>query len=660
MDHAATPGTGQSTGHASQADDRPGETPSGLSAEPRPASAAPALPGAAMLRRTPGWLVAAVIYAIGSVAMWWQVWSADPASTMTCACGDPPSFVWFLAWPAYAISHGHNLFFATQLHFPTGINMLDNTSVLALGVVLAPVTWLFGPIATLNVALTATPLLTGLSAYAVLRRGLRLGRPAAFLGGLAFGFSPFMLRNEAANHLQTSFLALVPLIFWCCYELAVVQRGRWWRWGVALGLLVVVQFFVGTDILLITAMTAAIALALGLAVVLWREVRSPDDRALTAKLPYALRGFGLAVVVGAVLLAYPLWFSLAGPEHIAGKNYFHPAGNGLLQVLLPLGASISQVHLWPKEGYLGAVGTYEAYLGIPALLLVAAALLAVRRPLVKMCAVMTVITLWLSLGGAITKLSNGGEPHWFPLLPWNALMRLPVLDKSTPATFSATAAWFVVVAGALLIDRLIRARTSGDLHPALLRSALTRTASVRVLSAGVLGAALVLPWLFAWPVPLTARTVTAPPWVTGAGARLPANSVVLFNPFPSSWQDSPELWQARYGMRYAIVGGRGIVTGKNNAADHGWTPGTPDGTMTALTVWWEPHFTNLNLPQLPGSAGVASFRSALRQWGVTNVVITAGGRDPGYARRWLTVALGTAPQSEDGSWVWNNVQKLIS
>jgi hypothetical protein len=613
-----------------------------------------------MLRRTPGWLVAGVIYALGSVVMWWQVWSGHPASSMTCACGDPPSFVWFLAWPAYAITHGHSLFFATRLHYPSGINLLDNTSVLALGVVLAPVTWLFGPIATLNVALTATPVLTGLSAYAVLRRGLGLGRLAAILGGLAFGFSPFMLRNEAANHLQTSFLALVPLIFWCCYELAVVQRGRWWRWGIGLGVLVAVQFFVGTDILLIIAMTAGIALALGLAVALWREVRNPDDRALSARLPYALRGFSLATVVGGVLLAYPLWFSLAGPEHIAGKNYIHPAGNGLLQVLLPLGPTPFQGRLWPMEGYLGPVGTYAAYLGIPALLVLAAAMVAVRRPLVKMCAVMTVITVWLSLGGAITKLGSGGEPKWFPLLPWNAFMRLPVLDKSTPSTFSAPAVWFVVVGGALLIDRLIRARTSGDLHPALLRSALTRTASVRVLSAGVLGAALVLPWLFAWPVPFTASTVTAPPWVTGAGARLPANAVVLFNPFPSSWFDQPELWQARYGMRYAVVGGRGIVAGLNNQAEHGWTPGTPEGAMTALSVWWEPHYADLPLPSLPDSAAVTSFRSALQHWGVTNVVVTAGGRDPSYAVRWLTAALGTAPQREDGAWVWNNVQKLIS
>jgi hypothetical protein len=280
LDQAATPGTDESTGHASEEDGQHSGVPALLSPEPRLAAATPAVPRQSLLRRTPGWLVATLIYALGGVAIWWQVWRGDPASTMTCPCGDPPSFVWFLAWPAYAITHGHSLFFATQLHYPTGINLLDNTSVLAFGVVLAPVTWLFGPIATLNVALTLTPVLTGLSAYVVLRRGLRLGWVAAFLGGLAFAFSPFMMRNEAANHLQSSFLALVPLIFWCCYELAWGQRGRWRRWGIALGVLVAVQFFVGTDILLITAMTVGIALAVVLVALWWQEVRNPESRAL--------------------------------------------------------------------------------------------------------------------------------------------------------------------------------------------------------------------------------------------------------------------------------------------------------------------------------------------------------------------------------------------
>jgi hypothetical protein len=626
---------------------------------------------AGLLRRVPGWVLAGVVYAVGGVAMWWQVWSGHPSSTMTCSCGDPSSFVWFLAWPAYAISHGHSLFFSARVHVPGGMNLLDNTSVLALGVVLAPVTWLFGPIAALNVALTAAPVLSGLSAYGVLRRGLGVGRLAAFAGGLAFGFSPFMLRNEAINHLQATFLPLVPLIFWCCYELAVAQRGKWWRWGLALGVLVAVQFFVGTEVLTITVLTTVIALVLGVIAAWWHGARNPGDRLLAAKLPFAWRGFGLAVVVGVVLLAYPLWFAMSGPGHILGADWGHPHQGALGLVVWPLGGTPGYLEGWKIGGYLGPIGTDEGYLGIPALVILAVAVVVVRRPLAKLCAAVTIIAVWLSLGSVPVPVRQGGEPAWFPLA-WRAFDHLPVLNKLGPGTFALAAEFCTVVAGVLLADELLRRRRAGvpgaGSIPAVagkgpadgVAGIMSRLSPAQATAAaGAVCLALVVPWLLAWHLPVTTQRVTASSWATREGARLPGNSVVLFYPFPATYLDQALIWQAQSGMRYSIVGGRGIVAGQGQVADHGFTPGTPEGTMSALTTQHLPQ-AHLPTPPLPDSATVASFRGALRQWGVTNVVMTAGGRDPAYARRWLTAALGAAPRRQDSAWVWNNVQKLIS
>ena len=50
--------------------------------------------------------------AVPAVVLWWHVWSGHPSSTLTCACGDPAQEVWFMAWPAWAIAHLHNLFFS--------------------------------------------------------------------------------------------------------------------------------------------------------------------------------------------------------------------------------------------------------------------------------------------------------------------------------------------------------------------------------------------------------------------------------------------------------------------------------------------------------------------------------------------------------------------
>ncbi len=97
-------------------------------------------------------LVALAGFTVPAVALWWHVWSGHPSSTLTCGCGDPAQEVWFMAWPAWAIAHLHNVFFSGAVNVPDGANLLSNTSGTLVGVVLAPVTWLFGPVAATNVA----------------------------------------------------------------------------------------------------------------------------------------------------------------------------------------------------------------------------------------------------------------------------------------------------------------------------------------------------------------------------------------------------------------------------------------------------------------------------------------------------------------------------
>jgi hypothetical protein len=605
--------------------------------------------GGARRRSVPGWLIAGVIYLALGVAMWWHVWTGHPSSTMVCACGDPSSIAWFMEWPAYAISHGHSLFHSGWQHAPTGLNLLDNTSVIALGVLLAPVTWLFGPIASLNVALTLAPALTALSAYGCLRRGLDLARPAAFLGGLAFGFSPFIMRNEAFNHLQVTFLPLVPLIFLCCYELAITQRGKWWRWAALLGALVTAQFFVGVELLTITAIMLGFGLLIALVVAL------RQGGLLAARWPFAWRGFAVAGGVSFVLLGYPLWYALKGPDHIKGVDWQALKDNGLKEMLLPL----KQANLL-VTGYLGPGGARGAYLGFAALIVVLIALLLVRKPLVYACAILLVIAAWLSLGVRPYAFAAGGQPGWLPLA-WHLFDKLPVLKNITPANFSAATTWFVAVIGAVLADRLWPAQ-AGERARSVLRRVFGEAdgqAALRVAAAGVVGIALAVPWLLSWPLPFTTTSVAAPAAVTRYEAGLSASSVVLLYPFPSSYIDHSLVWQAESKLRFKIVGGRGIATLKNGTADHGFTQGTLEGTMTALTTAQIPR-GSLALPPLPNAATIASFRAALRRDGVTNVVMTGGGRNPGYARHWLTVAIGAPPQRVNGLWTWANVQQLIS
>jgi hypothetical protein len=589
----------------------------------------PAMPAVLPRPRLAGWLLAGLGYLLLSVGMWWHVWISHPAAVLTCQCGDPGAFVSNLAWPAYALTHGYSPLLASSVHVPAGMNMLDNTSVLALGVLLAPVTWLAGPVATMNVALTAAPVLSALSAYGCLRRALDVSRPAAFLAGLVFGFSPFALRNEAVGHLQVTFLCLVPVIFLCCYELAVTQRGRWWRWGLLLAAAVTAQFFIGLEILTVTAMLAVVALLLAATAGLVRG-------RLRGRLPFACAGFGLGGALAGLALYYPLWYALAGPAHISGADWQDLTANGLGRMLLPLTLTAGQQQALPKIGYPGPAGLASGYLGLVAIAIVVAAAIFARRPLAALCAVLVAIACWLSLGAAHMPLSAGGEPSWLPL-PWQLLDRLPLLDNVSPANFSALVAGCVAIAAALLSDALAQAAARRWLG---------------LLLNACIWAALGLSWLVAWPLPFAVQPVRTPAWV----AHVPAGAVVLAYPFPSSYRDQALVWQAAAGFRFALVGGRGIVPGPAGQADHGLTPGTPAGILSALSTSYAPH-TRLALPALPDAAAISTFRAALARWGVTIVVMSGGGRAPDYARQWLTAAIGSPPAREYGVWIWTGARR---
>ena len=115
------------------------------------------------------------------------------------------------SWPrTLGDVHGHNPFFNTFLNTPSGINLMDNTTMPLLGILGAPITFLWGPIATWNVLLNLALASSALTFYLMARRFVRW-RPAAFVAGLLYGFSPFVA-SEGVGHLFLVVGALPPLV----------------------------------------------------------------------------------------------------------------------------------------------------------------------------------------------------------------------------------------------------------------------------------------------------------------------------------------------------------------------------------------------------------------------------------------------------------------
>jgi hypothetical protein len=575
----------------------------------------------------PAYLAAGGTYAVLSVLLWWHV-IPHPRSVTTCGCGDAALTLWVIKWPAYALSHGLNPFYSAKLFVPRGIDMAPNS--LGLGVAAAPVTWLLGPVASLNLIDLVSPPLSALAMFWLLRRWVAWD-PASFVGGLFFGFSPFALVSLALAHPNFGLLAPVPLIVGCLDDLFVRHRYRPLRVGIVLGLLVAVEFFISVEVLLLLSLFAVlVALALG-GRALFAGPRAAARRMVTRAAP----GLGLAAGVAIVVLAYPAWFYFAGPAHLSGRAWpDSPAGtvantpstfvNGMI------GAPLTGImHLF--GGYQGPALPLLGYLGIGMIVVVLGGLVVWwRDPRVQLFGLIGLVAAALSLGV--------GESYW---TPWRLFVHLPVLNSVVPANITAIVDTCAAIVLAVVIAH-VHAAAQGRLG----------VAGARLAAGGVATLALVPMVVALWPnLPMTVRTVRPPRWFTVA-APLAGPQVVLPYPAALGGIQSSMAWQAVEGMTFSMVGGGGPGITPSRAGPE--APGFDVLARASLP---------LSPPPLPTTTVVRSVRQALAGWGVTTVVVPDQpsmptynrGRSVPYAVGLFTAVLGEAPDLQASAWVWHSV-----
>jgi len=596
-------------------------------------------------------------YLVLSLVVWWNVWSA-PTSTTTCGCGDSALFLWFFAWPAHALAHGLDPWWSSAMSTPGGVNLLANTSELGLAVPLAPVTWIWGPVASMNVALTLAPALSGLAAFVLLRRWVSW-LPAAFVGGLLYGFSPLVLVSLTDAHLMLGWAMVPPLVIACIDEL-LFPRGWAFRRrgpaeiGMVLGLLCIFQFFVGTEVLVLWGIAAAIGavflVAYGLVV---------HGRRLGAVLqPHVRRvatGLGVTAALAGLALAYPTWFALAGPAHTSGRVW----------PTLELGYEGTTVHdfLWPAPVSAGftlfthRVGGYQGptlsgqYVGVALLVVAALGVVACRRNRrVLLFGSLAVVGGVLSLGER--------KDLW---LPWQVLARRPLLENIIPSRFVLVVYLALAVILAIAVDQtrhVVLERLSGDPGPpsASYPSTSRSSRSSRVLAtslAVIVGAIALVPigTYLARSIPTTSQQVRSPTWVTRVAPGLPAHHVVLMLPVPYQVIESAMAWQSVAGFPYLMAGGGGpggVVQRAGSYQAGAEAIGQASFSFTGQVV---------------RPADVVAARRALEGWKVDEVVLPDEAGLAAYdqvtsvpfAVAFFTAATGEAPVRQAGAWVWTGL-----
>jgi hypothetical protein len=459
------------------------------------------------------------------------LWPDPSGRVVALNPADQTLYEWFLAVDARALLGDFGLL-SDRLNAPDGVNLMANTTVIALGVLLAPVTLLFGAPVTFALLAGANLAGTALAWYLLFRRLLLARRSAAALGAGLCGFGPGMV-SQTNSHLHMTAQWLVPVIVWLVVRLlrAADPLGGHRRPGpdhrrlltsaAGLAATVSVQVFIGEEVLFLCALTLLVmAVTYALA-----------DRALSRRaLPHFAGGMLLATGLALLALAYPLWFQFAGPMGVADgmfSPHYFSADLRSWWTFSPLsvagGDDAARLTTGPAE--------YNTFLGWPLLVVVVGcAVWLGRRPLVVACAAAALVMGALSLGPAVVV---DGVRTALPG-PYTLLAGLPVVDGALPMRFALAVPPLAATLLVLAVDR-----------------ALGSPGQARRLVPLAVGAAL-LPIL---PTPLpTAERPALPEFVTGGHWRqcVRPGGVLVPVPLPTPKEPWPMRWataaNAAFGM----------------------------------------------------------------------------------------------------------------
>jgi hypothetical protein len=594
--------------------------------------------------------LAAVYYLLAALAVTLWLWR-DPASrTVAGNPNDADQFAWFFRYDATAIAHLRlPALVTTAMNAPQGVNVMWNTFMLLPGVLLAPVTLLFGPQSALTLFMTAGFAGSATAMFAVLRRW-DASTACAALGGAVYGFSPALL-HSAIGHYDLQFAVFPPLIIDVGLRLAL-GRVSAVRGGLWLGVLVTAQLFITEETLLGTAI-AGIVLAAVVAV--------SRPRAVASKLRTLAAGLGIAACVVGVIAGYPLWVQFFGPLHQHGSpftpDFFK---NDLSIFVVPSSYLLFHTAGSAAEAlrYQGHLPEYLGYLGWPLLVAGVAAMVGFWRRLpVRAAGVACLVLGVFSLGGTLL---FGGHEHVAVKLPWYWLQGLPVLSAALPDRFSIEADGAAAALLAFAADAAVPAFAAFAARRLPRLAAGWRPAAV-VLSCAILAILPVVPE----PLPAAAATPLPPGWsAVFTSLRLPASAHVLVVPMPMSTFTEPLRWQADTGEPGSLVGGyfmgpawngRGYIDGN----------GTPTAGLYLNAMWLKsvrglPKSLAAGVPQsaYPASEGFmgvkavtdTAMRAQIAAWRVTVVVAVA--KPDSVLGQYLTVLFGRPAAAADDVLAW--------
>jgi len=364
---------------------------------------------------------------------------------------DPNFYIWSVGWWPYAVGHGINPLFSASIGAPHGYSLGWATTTPAVGLLMWPVTAVFGVLVSFNVALLLAPPAAAWAAFVAARR--LTGRFwASLLAGAAYGLCPFELNHSWQGDLNLTMIALFPLMVYLVVA--------WWdgglrtRWFVsALALAMAVEFYTFNEAFFDMTMVWAGGLVIGFAVAgrgQWRKV------ARLARLS------GIAYAAAIVAAAPYLYYALKHNQTTALARTSPEFSLRLVRLVLPAADKVFQ--LLPLANYSNRLGWWglDNYVGLPIILVLLALAAAAWRNRVSRLLLGGFLLVTALAAGPVLYL--GGTPAF--RLPWAGLWRLPIARSDEPSRFIifialvlalALALWLAIPAKATVASRLWQA-----------------------------------------------------------------------------------------------------------------------------------------------------------------------------------------------------------
>ncbi len=492
---------------------------------------------------------------------------------------------WFFQAVEQSLVHLHNPLFTDAMNAPDGVNVMWNTSLLAVAIVCTPVTALLGGANTVVLVMALAPVVSATSAYIALRRITGTTWPAALAAAL-YGFGPFFVGQN--GHLHLTFAFLPPLLLLIGWEVLVVQNRTPLRSGLKLGVLVGVALLVSEEIVALTAIVTVVAVA-ALAVLWPTRVRG--------RLRYAATATGVGVAVTAVIAGYPVWFQFFGRQSLNRG----PVSTQRLDLAGLVRPSVLQYYASPSD--IAANAHYAAikventgYLGWPliVLLLALTGWLVVRGDR---------FGWWWLITACVAVVLSAGTPIMFDgsrlaTGPWRLVDEVPLFETVVAVRFTLLTTLLVAL---LLAWALAHARGPG----------------VRAVL-GIVTVVALVPLRPAGRYDTDVLIDTPRFFTTSAVQVIAPGSTVLLLPRGQYPNDEATLmmWQLRAHNRFKIVGGYAVFS--------------IDGQMSYIAP--EPAFAQLlqdagDTGIVPTDGEIAAMRASLDASGTRYVVLAAGQRN---------------------------------